>query len=67
MRLLKTREVMRLLNVASWVIYGMLAEGKLPPPAKDASGDLIWGPKDVAALRAALARPRSKGGRPRVA
>jgi hypothetical protein len=65
MQLKTTREVEVLLGVPNWILRGLLQHRKMPPVAKNASGDLVWSPKDVANAREALARPKLKGGRPR--
>jgi hypothetical protein len=36
------------------MLVGLLRADKIPPPAKDSSGDYIWAEADLAAARTAL-------------
>jgi hypothetical protein len=54
MNYLKTREVMGLLGVSLNQVVNLIRHGRIERPAKDASGDLIWTPRDIAAARQAL-------------
>jgi hypothetical protein len=62
MSFLKTRSVCERLNVPYYVLFNLLRNGRLAPPAKDASGDYCWSEEDVERARLALvARRRSCG------
>jgi hypothetical protein len=63
----KTRQLCESLDVSHDVIMNALRRRKIQPPAKDCSGDYIWGPEDIAAARAALAVDRRYGPRARKA
>jgi hypothetical protein len=52
---LKTSQAIRSLGTTYYRLISALRCGKLPPPAKDCSGDFIWTPKDIENARRALA------------
>jgi hypothetical protein len=60
-RLLKTCDVVKLLNVPYYALLGAIRVGKFTP-LRDASGDHVYDEKTLAAARVAMAdyRPRKK-------
>ena len=60
----KTRQVARQLGITYWHLISLLRSDKLPPPAKDASGDFVWSRRDLANARRALSLGRRKRGVP---
>lgn len=61
--MLKTREVVKLLNTTYHRIMTALRGGKFPSPAKDASGDFVWAKADIERARQALSVDRRYGPR----
>jgi len=51
----KTRSAARELGVTYAKLWGVLRSGKMPPPAKDESGDYVWADSDLKRAREALA------------
>lgn len=60
MRGKKTCEVCRELSVRAWNVHNWLRYNLLARPGRDASGDLVWSPEDVAALRRLIAERASR-------
>jgi DNA-binding transcriptional MerR regulator len=56
--LMKSGEVSRQLGVSYSKLVALLRENKIAPPAKEGSGQYVWGEDDVERARQALARRR---------
>lgn len=56
--MLKTLQAAKLLGVPYYRLRYLISIGKIPSPAKDWSGDLVWSDDDVARAREAIASPR---------
>ncbi len=58
----KTTVAARELGATYSQLHNLIRNGKLVPPPKDTSGDLIWGDEDIERARQALAtrRPRRR-------
>jgi DNA-binding transcriptional MerR regulator len=54
----KTRKVAALLGVPEFRLHYAIRNGKIPPPAKDSSGDYCWSPDDIERARLALRTDR---------
>jgi hypothetical protein len=62
----KSAQVLLEVQVPYHRIAGVIRDGLIPPPAKDASGDFTWSAGDIAALRVALASRRTRRTQPQV-
>ena len=61
---LKTPIAAKTLGVAETQLYSLLRKGKIPPPAKDSSGDYCWTPADLDAARQAMEARRQRQSKP---
>jgi hypothetical protein len=53
---LKTSEVAKALGVPTWRLQSLVRWERIPPPARDGSGDWVWWPEDMERARLALRR-----------
>jgi hypothetical protein len=57
---LKTAAAVRELRTSYFKLYGLLRYNKIPPPAKDSSGDYLWTLRDLERARKALGAGREE-------
>jgi hypothetical protein len=58
-----TREAIEELGITEDRLRSLIRSGRLAPPKKNGSGDLVWTSADIARARAALGNNRRKGSR----
>jgi hypothetical protein len=59
-QLLKTAAVSRELGTTYHRLFGLIRYGKLPPPARDSSGDYVWTRREVERARRMLGAGRQE-------
>jgi hypothetical protein len=57
---LKTTAAARALGVPYHALYALLRDNKLPPPARDSSGDFCWTPENLELARQVLRTRRGR-------
>jgi hypothetical protein len=59
---LKSPAAASALKMSYTQLMSLLRHGKVPRPKKDSSGDYLWSPEDLEAVREYLARRRDEEG-----